>query len=167
DDAQQALALARPDAEELEKRLAHLGEQLEASLSQTKKIHRELDPVQATSAQVNEAATQAKLEVATLTERELYASRMLTTRQGDKAALEAAAEAITKSSTTNARAQLCIDPLLALLEQLRQSASRWTQRLEAETLNAQNASAGLHTSLDTARQAVHAAQAAFDEINAT
>ncbi|MEG2628290.1 MAG: chromosome segregation protein SMC [Raoultibacter sp.] len=167
DDAQQALALARPDAEELEKRLAHLGEQLEASLAQTKKIHRELDPVQATSAQVNEAATLAKLEVATLTERELYASRMLTTRQRDIAALEAAAEAIAKSSTTNARAQLCIDPLLALLEQLRQSASRWTQRLEAETLNAQSASAGLHTSLDGARQTVHAAQAAFDEINAT
>ncbi|MEG2557010.1 MAG: chromosome segregation protein SMC [Raoultibacter sp.] len=167
DEARAALAAARPDADELEKRIKTLNDEVAASISHSKKIQQAFDPLQARISRLGEEVADTKLKVATFTERELYASRMLATREQEIAALEADNEAAANNIAAKAQAQVRIDPLLLLLESLRHSAQRWTDRLEAETLNAQSASAGLHVSISEAREAVHKAHEDFEGISAT
>ncbi|MEG0027559.1 MAG: AAA family ATPase, partial [Raoultibacter sp.] len=75
-------------------------------------------------------------------------------------------ETAQKNLAAKHRVQDGIDPLLSLLETLSSSARRWTDSLEAETTHAQSASAGLHTSINAARDEARGAHQAFDEVNA-
>lgn len=164
--AQTALAAARPTAAELEKKLLQYNEDLAFSISQTKKQQRILDPLQAQVLQANEAISAANLEVTRFAERETYAQRLLLAREQEIAALASTYETAQKNLAAKHRVQDGIDPLLSLLETLSSSARRWTDSLEAETTHAQSASAGLHTSINAARDEARGAHQAFDEVNA-
>ncbi|MEG1624247.1 MAG: chromosome segregation protein SMC [Raoultibacter sp.] len=165
-EAQAALAAARPTAAGLEKQLVQLNEDLEILISQIKKQQHALDPLQAQALKTNEALSEAKLDVATFAEREIYAQRILLAREQDISTLAASNVNTEASLAANAVAQARIDPLLSVLDMLSRSAKHWTDRLEADTTSAQSVSAGLHASISEARDAARAAHDAFDETNA-
>ena len=62
-------------------------------------------------------------------------------------------------------AMVRIEPLLAVFEELVDSARRWTRDLEDQATAAQDSTSGLHAAANEARAAARQAQAAFDAAN--
>ena len=113
----------------------------------------------------SEALSEAKLSAATLAERETYTSRVRDAREREiKQLADADAEARATLRKKKA-AMVRIEPLLAVFEELADSARRWTRDLEDQATAAQDSTSGLHAAANEARAAARQAQAAFDAAN--
>lgn len=164
-EAQEALALARPTIDELDNRLSALNKELETTLETTRRQQRELDPLQGKTSQTVEELNEAKLQVATLRERASYAERMVLARKQDLEALERRDKHARAECAVWQGLVLKIEPLLQCFESLADSARYWIDRLEAQTQETQDATTGLHAQVNAAREAARAAHNAFDAAN--
>ena len=165
-EAQAALEKARPTVEELDERLSRLNEDLEAAIERTRKQQRDLDPLQEESNRTGEALTEAKLQVATMGERASYTERIVLARQHDIQEIEAQDEASRATLAAWHRVARRTEPLLASFAKLSDSARAWTEQLERETQQAQDATSGLHAQVNAARETARAAHDAYDAASA-
>ena len=165
-EAQAALEKARPTVEELDARLSALNDDLEAAIERTRKQQRELDPLQDEANRTGEELGEAKLAVATLSERATYAERIATARRQDIEAVEERDAAARAGLATWRRVAVRTEPLLSVLEDLAESARGWTARLEEQAQRAQDATSGLHAQVSAARETARAAHDAYDAASA-
>ena len=121
-EAQAALEKARPTVEELDERLSRLNEDLEAAIERTRKQQRDLDPLQEESSRTGEALTEAKLQVATMSERASYTERIVLARQHDIQEIEAQDKASRTTLAAWHRVADRAEPLLASFAKLADSA---------------------------------------------
>ena len=165
-EAQAALEKARPTVEELDARLSALNDDLEAAIERTRKQQRELDPLQDEANHTGEELGEAKLAVATLSERATYAERIAIARRRDIEAVEERDAAARAGLATWRRVAVRTEPLLSVLEDLAESARGWTARLEEQAQRAQDATSGLHAQVSAARETARAAHDAYDAASA-
>lgn len=165
-EAQAALEKARPDVAELDARLERLNGDLEEAIEQTRLRQREADPLQEESREVGESLAEAKVKAATLGERVVYSERIVLARKQEIASLEARDERSRASLRAQRTIEARVEPLLSCFESLAESAKGQTDRLEQETLKAQDASSALHSQVNEARETARCAHAALDAVNA-
>ena len=161
-EAQEALAKARPTVEELDARLSALNDDLEAAIERTRSQQRDMDPLKEEAERTGEALAEAKLSVATMGERASYTERIVLARRHDIGEIEAQDAAARRDLSAWRRVERRVDPLLASFAALADSARAWTDRLERETQQAQDATSGLHAQVSAARETARAAHDAFD-----
>lgn len=164
--AERMVADARPSVEELARRVAAL----ELSMDEARDVLSEKQdavvPLRKEAGRLNEALNEAKLKAATLAEREVYTARVVDARQHDLEQLDASDAEARDSLAAKIVAQRRIEPLLALLEEVSDSARRRMRNLEEAASAAQDATSGMHHAANEARSAARAAHDAFDEANA-
>lgn len=165
-EAQAALEKARPSVAELDARLERLNGDLEAAIEETRRRQRETDPLQEESRQVGERLSEAKLKVATLAERNVYSERIVLARRQEIESIEARDAKSRKSLDVQRLVEKRVEPLLACFDALASSAKAQTDRLERETLRAQDASSALHAQVNEARETARRAHDALDAVNA-
>ncbi|MEG0322620.1 MAG: chromosome segregation protein SMC, partial [Raoultibacter sp.] len=165
-EARDVLKSAQPTADELEKSLADLAVALEDAQKRTAELQEAVAPLRKRLGILNSELSDARLGQATSGERETYAKRIVEAREREIESILAQDSASKESLRKKALAQTRIEPLLAVFEELFDSAKRWTQRLENETLEAQDSSSGLHASINEARKQAREAHDAFDGVNA-
>ena len=165
-DAARAVDEARPSVEALEARIAELGEKLEEAERQTTELREGLAPLRKSAAQARDALAEARLSAATLSERQTYASRIVDARARELEQLDASDAESRQTLACKQVAQKRAVPLLALMEELADSARRRARILEERATQAQDSSSGLHSQANEARTRARAAHDAFDEANA-
>ncbi len=165
-EAERTVAEARPSVEALEQRLAALAQELEESAARLEEAQDSVVPLRKQAAQVRDALAEAKLKAATLAERETYTARVVDARQREIEQADAADAEARDALARKVVAQERIEPLLALMEELSDSARRRTRALEDAANAAQDAAGGMHHAANEARAAARAAHDAFDEANA-
>ncbi|RDB63591.1 chromosome segregation protein SMC [Gordonibacter pamelaeae] len=165
-EAERTVAEARPSVEALEQRLAGLARQLEEDTARLAEAQDAVVPLRKQAAQVRDALAEAKLKAATLAERETYTSRVADARAREIEQAAAADAEAREGLLRKVVAQRRIEPLLALMEELSDSARRRTRALEDAANAAQDAAGGMHQAANEARTAARAAHDAFDEANA-
>ncbi|RDB61772.1 chromosome segregation protein SMC [Gordonibacter sp. 28C] len=165
-EAERTVAEARPSVEALEQRLAGLAQELEESAARLAEAQDSVVPLRKQAAQVRDALAEAKLKAATLAERETYTARVVDARQREIEQADAADAEAREGLARKVVAQERIEPLLALMEELSDSARRRTRALEDAANAAQDAAGGMHHAANEARAAARAAHDAFDEANA-
>ena len=165
-DAARAVDEARPSVEALEARIAELGEKLEEAERQTTELREGLAPLRKSAAQARDALAEARLSAATLSERQTYASRIVDARARELEQLDASDADSRQALACKQVAQKRAVPLLALMEELADSARRRARVLEERATQAQDSSSGLHSQANDARTRARAAHEAFDEANA-
>lgn len=165
-EAQAALEKARPSVAELDARLERLNGDLEAAIEETRLRQRETDPLQEESRMVDERLAEAKLKVATLSERNVYSERIVLARRQEIESIEARDAKSRESLELQRLVERRIEPLLACFDALASSAKAQTDRLEQETLKAQDASSALHSQVNEARETARGAHDALDAVNA-
>ena len=165
EDAARAVDQARPSVEALEARIAELGEKLEEAERSLAELRESLAPLRKQAAQARDALAEARLSAATLAERQTYTSRIVDARVHELAQIDAsdaeARETLARKQVAQARAV----PLLALMEELADSARRRARALEERAALAQDSTSGLHAQANEARARARAAHDAFDEAN--
>ena len=164
-EAERTVAEARPSVEALEQRLAGLAGQLEEDTARLAEAQDAVVPLRKQAAQVRDALAEAKLKAATLAERETYTSRVADARAREIEQAAAADAEAREGLLRKVVAQQRIEPLLALMEELSDSARRRTRALEDAANAAQDAAGGMHQAANEARTAARAAHDAFDEAN--
>ena len=165
-EAERTVAEARPSVEALEQRLAGLAQQLEDDTARLAEAQDAVVPLRKQAAQVRDALAEAKLKAATLAERETYTSRVADARAREIEQAAAADADAREGLLRKVVAQRRIEPLLAIMEELSDSARRRTRALEDAANAAQDAAGGMHQAANEARTAARAAHDAFDEANA-
>lgn len=165
-DAARAVDEVRPSVEALEARIAELGEKLEEAERQTTELREGLAPLRKSAAQARDALAEARLSAATLSERQTYASRIVDARARELEQLDASDADSRQALACKQVAQKRAVPLLALMEELADSARRRARVLEERATQAQDSSSGLHSQANDARTRARAAHEAFDEANA-
>ncbi|MEG1827622.1 MAG: chromosome segregation protein SMC, partial [Gordonibacter sp.] len=123
-------------------------------------------PLRKEAGRLNDALNEAKLKAATLAERETYTSRVADARVREIEQIDAADADAGENLVRKVVAQERIEPLLALLDELSDSARCRTRNLEEAASAAQDATSGMHHAANEARAASRAAHDAFDEANA-
>ncbi|MFR9168858.1 MAG: hypothetical protein ACLVKI_09345 [Gordonibacter urolithinfaciens] len=165
-EAERTVAEARPSVEALEQRLAGLAQQLEDDTARLAEAQDAVVPLRKQAAQVRDALAEAKLKAATLAERETYTSRVADARAREIEQAAAADADAREGLLRKVVAQRRIEPLLAIMEELSDSARRRTRALEEAANAAQDAAGGMHQAANEARAAARSAHDAFDEANA-
>ena len=165
-EAERTVAEARPSVEALEQRLAGLAQQLEDDTARLAEAQDAVVPLRKQAAQVRDALAEAKLKAATLAERETYTSRVADARAREIEQAAAADADAREGLLRKVVAQRRIEPLLAIMEELSDSARRRTRALEDAANAAQDAAGGMHQAANEARAAARSAHDAFDEANA-
>lgn len=165
-EAERTVADARPNVEELERRLKVLEQQMDDARELLAEKQDAVVPLRKEAGRLNEVLSDAKLKAATLVERETYTSRVVDARIHEIEQIDASDAEGHEGLTRKIVAQRRIEPLLALMEELSDSARRRTRTLEDEANAAQDASTGMHAMANEARAAARAAHDAFDEVNA-
>ena len=165
EDAARAVDQARPSVEALEARIAELGEKLEDSERALAELRESLAPLRKQAAQARDALAEARLSAATLAERQTYTSRIVDARVHELAQIDASDADARETLARKQVAQKRAVPLLALMEELADSARRRARALEERAALAQNSTSGLHAQANEARARARAAHDAFDEAN--
>ena len=165
-DASRAVDEARPSVEALEARIAELARQLEEAERALSELREGLAPLRKKAAQARDALAEARLSAATLAERQTYTSRIVDARVHELAQLDASDAEARETLARKQVAQKRAVPLLALMEELADSARRRARALEEQAARAQDSTSGLHVQANVARARARAAHDAFDEANA-
>ena len=165
EDAARAVDQARPSVEALEARIAELGEKLEDSERALTELRESLAPLRKQAAQARDALAEARLSAATLAERQTYTSRIVDARVHELAQIDASDSEARETLVRKQVAQKRAVPLLALMEELADSARRRARALEEQAALAQDSTSGLHAQANEARARARAAHDAFDEAN--
>lgn len=164
--AERVVADARPSVEDLAQRVRVLEQAMDEAREALSEKQDAVVPLRKEAGRLNEAFNEAKLKAATLAEREVYTARVADARQHDIEQLDASDAEARDSLAAKVVAQKRIEPLLALLDELSDSARRRMRSLEEAASAAQNATSGMHQAANEARSAARAAHDAFDEANA-
>ena len=164
-DASKAVDAARPTVEALEKRIVELDERVRSCDVSLAELREKLAPLRKQAAQARDELTQARLSAATLAERQTYTARIVDARARELAELERADEQARASLVRKSAAEHRAVPLLALMEELADSARRRARSLEERASLAQDSSSGLHNQANEARAKARGAHDAFDEAN--
>ena len=164
-EAEQTIAEARPNVEEYARLADELGCELEGVKESLAVALDAAAPLRDAAQQATDALAEARLAAATLVERETYTVRVRDARAGELAQL--AAQARTQRVALRAKEVSAsrIDPLLAIFEELAQSARRWTIDLEDKASQAEDSQSGLHAQANDARAKARAARDAYDAAN--
>ena len=165
--ADKTVAEARPTVEKLEAALAQAATQAQQRAARTEELEAQVVPLRKEAAQLRDKLSEAKLSAATLRERNTYTQRVVAARTRDVEAVDAAEAQQREQLGRKLVAQQRIVPLLAVFEELSDSARRRTRVLEEQAQAAQDSSAGLHAQVNEARQAAKAAHDAYDGVNAS
>lgn len=161
---QEFLDKALPDTEALEREIAQAVAGVAANKDAIAELESTLSPVQKRIVHLSDEVSNARLDVARLSERAAYAERMVSTRSQE----------ISSSSRQDTQAQdrihvaravdARIDPLLSTLGRLADSVSLRANALERESFDAQNKAQGLHGQISQATAAVREAHGSFDAL---
>lgn len=165
-DAERTVADARPNVEELAERVVALEKSMDEARETLASKQDAVVPLRKEAGRLNDALNEAKLKAATLAERETYTSRVVDARVREIEQIDVADAEAREGLMRKMVAQERIEPLLALLEELSDSARRRTRNLEEAASAAQDATSGMHHAANEARAAARAAHDAFDEANA-
>ena len=165
-EAQEVLKTAQPTADEFDGKLKELEASLEEAKAHAARFQQEVAPLRKRANDLQNEFSEARLAAATSAERETYTKRVVEAREREIEAILVQDEAAKESLARKALARARVVPLLAVFEELSDSAKRWTQRLEDETLAAQDSSSGLHAAMNEARKTAREAHDAFDDVNA-
>ncbi|MDR0513769.1 MAG: AAA family ATPase [Coriobacteriaceae bacterium] len=164
-DARAVLDTAQPQTAELEFDLKGLQERREQEKAKKEELNAQLAPLREESKAMTELLGQARLQKATLIERETYARRMRDSSASEMTTLarerQAAREGLAKKTIAKGR----VIPLLACFEELGNTARAWTLALEEQTAEVQSLSSGLHAQTTAARENAQKAHAEFDALN--
>ena len=164
-DAAAAVDAARPSVDALQARIAELEQRSQECDAQLSELRESLAPLRKQAAQARDALAAAKLSAATLSERRTYTARIVDARAHEIDELQAATRQARESLSVKQVAQKRAVPLLALLEELADSARKRAVALEDQATRAQDSSSGLHNRANAARAAARQAHDAFDEAN--
>ncbi len=160
--AQAAIAEARPNVDALAQKVDKLAKQFSEAKEKLACAQDAVAPLREAAARSSEELSEAKLAFATLSERETYTARVCDARQREIEQLQAA-DTSARAALGRKRASVArMAPLLAVFDELSESARRWTRVLEEAAFAAQDASSGLHASANEARTQVRQAQELFD-----
>ncbi|HIS40408.1 MAG TPA: chromosome segregation protein SMC [Candidatus Aphodovivens avistercoris] len=165
-EAARAVDAARPSVEALEQRIEELARRVQEAEARLSELREGLAPLRKQAAQARDALAEAKLAAATLLERLTYTERIVDARDRELSQLDAAAAEARETLARKTAAQRRAVPLLALMEELSDSARRRARALEERANEAQDSSSGLHAQANEARARARAAHDAFDEANA-
>ncbi|MEG1245420.1 chromosome segregation protein SMC [Gordonibacter sp.] len=165
-EAERTVSDARPNVEELAARVTALEGAREKSREALAAKQDAVVPLRKEAGRLNDALNEAKLKAATLVERETYTSRVADARVREIEQIDAADADAGENLVRKVVAQERIEPLLALLDELSDSARCRTRNLEEAASAAQDATSGMHHAANEARAASRAAHDAFDEANA-
>lgn len=161
-EAEQVIAKARPDVEEYARLADELGHELEGVKESLAAALDAAAPLRDAAQQATDALSEARLAAATLVERETYTVRVRDARAGELAQLAAQAKTQRLAQRAKELSASRIEPLLAVFEELAQSARRWTVDLEDKATQAQDSQSGLHSRANEARSKARAAHDAYD-----
>ena len=165
-DASRAVDEARPSVESLEARIADLASSLQEQERTLSELRESLVPLRKSAAQARDALAEARLSAATLAERQTYTARLVDARTHELEQLDAFDAEARESLARKQVAQKRAVPLLALMEELAESARRRARDLEERANQAQDSSSGLHDQANEARTRARSAHDSFDEANA-
>lgn len=164
--AARAVSEARPSVESLESQIAQLASAIEEAQGSIAELQDSLTPLRKQAAVARDNLAEAKLLAATLAERTTYTSRMVEARRRELELLDRSHVESRKTLKVKQVAQARAVPLLALMEELAESARRRAGKLEQRASAAQDSSSGLHAQANEARERARKAHEAFDEANA-
>ncbi len=165
EEAQQTVASARPTVEALEKKLASADTEAKARASRIEELNEQVIPLRKQAAQLRDSLSEAKLNAATLSERDSYTQRIVSARTRDVESVDASEAELRSNLAAKLVMQQRITPLLAIFETLTESARLRTSALEKAADAAQNSSSGLHAQVNHAREVSKAAHEAYDGVN--
>lgn len=159
----QELQKDQDGSQTLSARIVELQERADALQAERIRVDAELEPAAERSRRLSAELAEAKMALAKMEERALYAERMAQRRSDDLDELRErdaqTAAALRAKEASTAR----LEPLVGLFEMLVRSARERADAIGEEAMRAQDASKGFHDRISEARQAVQAAHRAYDE----
>ncbi len=165
-EAENTIAQARPASDELGTQLGELAEQLGQENARLNELQDAAAPLRNEADRIRDALAEAKLEAATLAERETYALRVSDACAQDLATLDESDTQTNEALVHKVQAQQRIVPLIAAFEALIKSAQKRLSTLEEASMSAQDSSLGLQNSANEARSAARAAHDVLDDATA-
>ena len=164
-EAESLIASARPSVEEYERQQVELADQLAQAKEEHDSIQQALVPLRRESHKVNDQLSEAKLQAATLVERQVYTERIVDTRKRDLAQLDVQERDARCALVVKSVSARRIEPLLAVFDELARMARLRMQAIEDQAAAAQDSSTGLHEAVTEARGLAREAHAAYDQVN--
>ncbi len=151
------------DSQKSIERIAQLESQLDDRNDELDSVEARLEPLRQEVAHVRERHAEAKLSLAKMEERAIYAERMASRRADDVEELaqsDAETEALLHAKDVSATR---LEPLIALFEGLSTLARAQAMRVGEQAARAQEASSGIHERMAKAREEAQRAHHAYDE----
>lgn len=164
--ARQKVGDLRPAVEKMDARLCEIEGGLVAARARVEELEKGIVPLRREAGRLNEEFANAKLSLATLTERRTYARRVVEARGRDIALIDEEAESSVEVLAVKRAAQKRCEPLLEAMGCLGASLHRRVRALEEALASSEQASSGFTESADRARSEAQAAREGFDEANA-
>ncbi|NPD31248.1 chromosome segregation protein SMC [Eggerthellaceae bacterium zg-1084] len=166
DTARRKVGDLRPAVEQLDERLAESDRLIAASTAEHEQLAAQVAPLRREAGALNERHANAKLSLATLTERSLYAQRMREARERDAESLQAELRRSLDTLALKRAVQRRCEPLLDVLDRLSAGLARRARVLDDAIAAREESHAGMHARAAAAREDVARARSAFDEANA-
>lgn len=155
---------AQPDSDDLDKEFIAIQVAFEENQGRLSDLEKTLTPVQKTILDLSEKISDARLDVARLSERSAYAERMVASRKQE---IDAASRSLDEAHSRMQMATLAshrVDPLLHVLGSLADSARILAARLEEETNAALTHSHDLHRLIAEATRRSRESRDRFDAL---
>jgi chromosome segregation protein len=165
EDALKTVEQLKPDAEALETQLADLEKQRAAAIESHNAALDEVVPLRREAGRLNDELSNAKLELAKLTERKTYAERMVQARVRDIAQSEESQAESRANLVRKQVAQRRAVPLLSMLDLLSQSLRQRVQAIDDAISASEDSTNGFQASAAEARTTARRAHDDFDEAN--
>ena len=163
--ARETVSDIRPKMDEIEELIESLTVQRNEIASKRQELLDEAVPLRSENNQVSERLASAKLEKATLIERETYASRMVVARERDLETLVRSATDSRVSSEIKAIAVERADRSIEIIERLATMLQRRMAALDEAVAASENSATSVHQSAAQARLAAREAHDRFDAVS--
>lgn len=164
-ESQRIIDEARPEVDEIEKQLVEITEQINAITLKLDESNEKLSPLKIKAEETSERLSEAKLEHTRLVERSTYNRRVIERQSSDLESMAARASGYSDQMACKLVAAKRLLPLLDIFNSLSQCAAGLASKLELESRQAQDSSAGLHIQITDLRNLLLEKHKAFDEIN--
>lgn len=155
---------AQPDSDELERKLAQLGADLQANKEQVAEWEQTLSPMRREIVSLSERLSDARLETARLSERLAYAERMVATREQEISSSSREDDASQQRIRIARVAANRADALLSTLGSLSDAAALVSSRLEEESRSEQEHSRDLHDKIAQATRESRGVRERFEAL---
>ncbi len=164
-EAQDAIAAARPDVARLEDSIASLRAHLKDTEGKADTIKAELLPLRSQASELASDLNEAKLEAAKAAERKAYAEMMVGRQSEDleqnKLRTQESSELLHIKQVSAKR----LESLFGAVEAIAESAQSLARKLDQAANEARTSTSHLHTQTEELRQRSLQAHAAYDEVN--